>query len=473
MSFARGMSELRRRWGVLLELVHAPPPDEAVIRERLRFVERNIGLWVKLALAPLIYWFVFNPGETPSSAPREDLLHYLRTFTLLITCCSIGAAIVLWGMDEVSTVVLERVVHVMAILDLAFLGSLTLYSGGYSSILYWVFLGLILRNAAVISRPSVQMLVNLTAVATYVLAGRLDRSFDLLERSVMESYSPREVSEDGGYEPPSEPIESLVTRILLLVLMAAVATSLRILFDRQRHREAEAREFARKQEQLEAAGRLAAEIAHQLKNPLGVINNAAYTLQKTVREGKTITQQIAIIREEVARSDRIITELMGYAQLAEGRVERLEIADLIDEAVRLALPAGTDFDIRVERTFGPALPVLLGQRNHFVEIFANLLVNAREAMGGRGEIRIHVQSTPEYAVLVTVADNGPGIPAESLGKIWEPYYTTKDRGTGLGLAIVRHNAEIYGGRVRVESELGKGTCFFITLPARTVMRLRP
>jgi signal transduction histidine kinase len=254
--------------------------------------------------------------------------------------------------------------------------------------------------------------------------------------------------------------------------MTVVCLGLQILIDRQRQREAETQEFALKQEQLEAAGRLAAEIAHQLKNPLGIINNAAYTLQKTVREGKTITQQIAIIREEVARSDRIITDLMGYARLVEGRVERVTIAEILEQSLAIALPPGAGFPIQVHLDIPPALPVLLGQRGHFMEIFTNLLVNAREAMGQKGQIWITARPAPDYAIQVTVRDSGPGIPAEVIGRIWESYFTTKDRGTGLGLTIVKHTSEMYGGRVRVESDLGKGATFTITLPARTLMRLR-
>ena len=118
------------------------------------------------------------------------------------------------------------------------------------------------------------------------------------------------------------------------------------------------------------------------------------------------------------------------------------------------------------------LPGFLGQREHYLEIFTNLLVNAREAMDGSGQIWISVRGTPDYAVLVTIRDSGPGISAESLGRIWEAYFTTKDRGTGLGLAIVKHNTELYGGRIWAESEVGIGSTFTLTLPARTVMRIR-
>ena len=102
----------------------------------------------------------------------------------------------------------------------------------------------------------------------------------------------------------------------------------------------------------------------------------------------------------------------------------------------------------------------------------NLLTNAREAMGGEGEIFVGARAEPDFSVLVTLRDTGPGIPAELIPKLFEPYFTTKEKGTGLGLAIVKHNTELYGGTVSVESEVGRGTTFAIKLPARALMRLR-
>src|SRR5205085_10066874 len=129
-----------------------------------------------------------------------------------------------------------------------------------------------------------------------------------------------------------------------------------------------------------------AEIAHQLKNPLGIINNAAFTLQRTLKEGKTITQQIQIIREEVERGDRILTELMGYARLSEGKVEKLEVTAELDSAIDQVFPPGAKYDTKVHRDYAPALPPLLVQKGHISEVFVNLLQNAREAMDGKGEI---------------------------------------------------------------------------------------
>src|SRR6202000_1825809 len=101
---------------------------------------------------------------------------------------------------------------------------------------------------------------------------------------------------------------------------------IQVLFEKQKRAEAEATEFAARQERLHTAGRLAAEIAHQIKNPLGIITNAAFSLQRAIHAGETeVDEEIQIIREEIEHADRIITELMGYAQLAEGTVEKLEV----------------------------------------------------------------------------------------------------------------------------------------------------
>jgi signal transduction histidine kinase len=261
--------------------------------------------------------------------------------------------------------------------------------------------------------------------------------------------------------------------------MAVCCFGVQILFDRNRLAEenrklveAEAREYALRQRQLETAGRLAAQIAHQLKNPLGIINNAAFTLQRTVKEGKKITQQIQMIREEVDRSDRILTELMGYAQLSEGRVEKIDVAEELDRAIARVFPEAAKYDVQINRDYAPALPPLLLQRNHLSEVFVNLLQNAREAMDGKGTVTVRTRYGDNYTVLITVEDDGPGIDPDKLPRIFEPYFTTKEKGTGLGLAIVKHNTEIYGGRVEAQSELGKGTSFTIALPAQTVMRLR-
>ena len=101
----------------------------------------------------------------------------------------------------------------------------------------------------------------------------------------------------------------------------------------------------------------------------------------------------------------------------------------------------------------------------------NLLSNARDILVDRGQIALRTRFGQNYAVIVEVADNGPGMEPDILPQIWTPYFTTKKKGTGLGLAIVKHNVEMYGGHIEVYSEPGKGTCFTIELPARSFLKL--
>jgi len=326
----------------------------------------------------------------------------------------------------------------------------------------------VIRNALSMPEASRQIMMNLLATAMYLVGG-VGESFATRMEMEMLDEQLQQVLYPLGVEHPAE---SVILRVSLLLLLTTYCYGVEVLFDRHRRLEEEAEESAQRQRQLESAGRLAAEIAHQLKNPLGIINNAAFTLQRTVKEGKTITQQIKIIREEVERSDRIITELMGYSRLVEGKVERLDVVEELEAAIRQVFPPAVQFEVKIHRDYTPALPALLAQRSHIGEVFLNLLQNAREAMQGKGNLTVGTAVGENFSIIVTVADDGPGIRPEDHTRVFEAYYTTKEKGTGLGLSIVKHNTELYGGRGRLESALGMGSRFILEFPARTVMRLR-
>lgn len=264
-------------------------------------------------------------------------------------------------------------------------------------------------------------------------------------------------------EPGAEPF---LLRLIILWLLTASCYGVQLLSFRNRQAERDAREAEARNSELKTAGRLAAEIAHQLKNPLGIINNAAFSLQRGAREKRDISQQVEIIREEIERADQIITQLMGYAQLSEGRVEKLVVTEEIDHAIQEVLPAGASFSVEVERNYGEHLPELMMQRSHLRAVLVNILQNAREVTRGQGKITVTTRSQGENAVEISIEDSGPGIPPESLNRVFEAYYTSREKGTGLGLAIVKHNVELYGGSVRAESDPGKGARFILLFPAR-------
>jgi signal transduction histidine kinase len=454
--------------------VRIPPPDRQYARVRL--MERDIGIPVKGAILVVLfhYFFVSNFIETVIGSPtrplprppQEVLYENVSAFFIGYMLISAALATLLIGMRNFTLETIQRLVFINCFIDAFFFAALTVITDGFESFLYWVFLLLIMRNTVSVASAPRQLFLNFTVSGAYLLAAVMHY---LLKQRYYHTV------DDQSRHLAEAPIlwtEPFLLRLSLLILMTVICYGVQVLMEKQRRADEEAREFSLRQEQLQATGRLAAEIAHQLKNPLGIINNAAFTLQRTVKEGKTITQQIRIIREEVDRSDRIITELMGYARLSEGQVEKLDITEELDRAIEQVFPAGAIYEVKIRRDYGAALPPLLAQRGHLSEVFVNLLQNAREAMNGNGEIDVTAHYSDDYAIVVTIADNGPGIPPEKQDKIFEPYFTTKEKGTGLGLAIVKHNTELYNGSVELQSAPGKGTLFRVKLPARTIFTVK-
>jgi len=444
--------------------IQAPAPEQ--ILNRIETMERHIILPIKAAgIAILLQPHYFNSWIGDAARDLEISDATTRSFFGTYIFLNIVFAVMLLALRRLPLALCEWSVFAMSLVDGIFIGVLTLVTEGYYSTLYWFFLGLIARSAVSVPRATRQLLLNLTLSACYVTAGvfatLIAKNLTPTERSVIELYT------------VAYPAEPLSLRLVLLLLMTFGCYAVQVLLERQRQAAEEAREFAVREVQLRSAGRLAAEFAHQIKNPLAIINNAAFSLERGLgSEQNTAAEQIHMIQEEVGRADRIITEVMGYAQLSEGHVEKLNVIEQLNEAIARVFPTAATYPIRLHQEYAHSFPPLVMLRRHASEIFMNVLQNARDALETRGgNIFVKALAFGEHTIEVSIADDGPGIPPDKLGRIFEAYYTTKARGTGLGLATVKHNIELYGGTVRVESELGKGARFVLTFPAKTLMNL--
>jgi signal transduction histidine kinase len=456
----------------LRDLLRPTTPDPAQQLFRLKAIERDIVLPIKaLYLAVLVYYFLLTPWYGEAESAREMAVALTKQFLAIYLAANIALGIYLIRTRRLSLTWGQRSVFAMSVLDSLFLAAITLVTtGGFNSVLYWAFMGLVVRNAITFPVARMQIILNTTVLCSFALAGILDvisTNYDIQQM---------DAAQRSTYELPSQPdqipVQIFLLRFIVLIFLAGSCYGLQVLSENARLALEEAREFAARQEQLGAAGRLAAEIAHQIKNPLGIINNAAFSLQRSVAASKPVPlQQLQIIREEIDRADRIITELMGYAQLAEGRVERLNVTEELNRALNQVFPPGAYRSIQIRTDYAENLPPLLMQRKHFSEIVINILQNAREVLANGGHIDISAEAKDE-TVRIIIADDGPGVPPEKTEKIFDPYFSTKPQGTGLGLAIVRHNVEIYAGRVHVESELGQGARFILEFPTRTFMKIR-
>ena len=421
-------------------------------------MERNTILPVKVVyfLVLIFYlYFIEWPEMIDADRVRWTLLRTIQWFFVFCLIVNVIIGVMLIRMEEFSTRMLREVVFSICLFDALLLAMMTELTGGFESFLFWMFLGLQIRNAISMPIATTQIVANLSVSVIYLCAGAFD---------IVVARSEEELENITG--------EPVMLRALLLMLMTACGYGLQVLIDKQRRMEAEEDEYDRRQSQLQASGRLAAEIAHQVKNPLAIINNAAFALGQATNENETAKRQVGLIREEVNRADQIITKLMGYAQLVEGRLAKLDVNETLDAAIMQVFPRGSKFGTRIRREYGIALPPLLAQPEHISEVFVNVIQNAREVLGNNGEIRIKTSYEGDYTFRVVIEDNGPGIPTENLESVFEPYHSTKEKGTGLGLAIVRHNTELYGGTVKIESELGKYTRFNLFFPGRTAIRLQ-
>ena len=447
------------------ELLEETAPSPAQMVFRLQSVERDVILPVKVVyIGILLYSFYFSRWFEEVVIPPSVAQYIIERFFLIYFILNVIVGIILVFFRRFPALLVQRVIFTSNFVDGLFLAALTFVTGGFDSILYWVFLGLIVRNALSSPLAVPQIILNLSVSFCYLLAGILD---------VVIQDEMLDFEEMSRGAVPQNPTEPFLLRLIVLWLMTACCYGIQVLFEKQRQAAEEAQEFAARQEKLHSAGRLAAQIAHQIKNPLGIINNAAFSLQRAIQEGKgSGLQQIKIIREEVERSDQIITKLMGYAQLAEGKVEKLNLPEELRRAIAQVWPPGAKYETTPDVSCSAHLPPLLMQRGHLAEILVNILLNAREATQGRGHVQVTANHGPNHSVVIAIRDDGPGIPKEKQERIFEPYFSTKEKGTGLGLSIVKHNTEIYGGRVTVESELGQGATFVIVLPTRTFMKLQ-
>lgn len=463
------MKPSRAQWlKSLARLFEIPAPDPARLFHRIVMMERNIMLPIKAVFIGMIFYSfdVTTPWINLTSDTQDVVVETVQFLFWFYILANLIIAAILFAAERLPLAVVQWTVFTGSLVDGLFIAGMTVLTGGLDSVLFWLFVVLIIRNSVIVSPGGSQFILNFAICLCYVLVAGIDisvfQNLDEYNRHALDLSSRDEMT------------QPFVLRLAVLLLTTLCCSGLELLLERQRLATEEAGEFAAREGQLRSAGRLAAEFAHQIKNPLAIINNAAFSLQRAVREGKPpATQQLEIIQEEVARADKVITQIMGYAQLSEGRVEKLEVVGELNRAIAQVFPPAVPTGIKIHCKFGHNFPPLLMQRGHLSEILLNLLQNAREALGDKGNIFVAAECRRDYAVEISVRDDGPGIPPEKIERIFEAYYTTKEKGSGLGLAIVKHNSELYGGSVRaeskLESKLGKGAKFTVTFPAKALL----
>ena len=232
----------------------------------------------------------------------------------------------------------------------------------------------------------------------------------------------------------------------------------------------EAQEQLHRSEKLAAIGQLAGGVGHELRNPLGAIKNAIFYVRRRIAKSDLpatepkVMEFLDTIDKEVNSANKVITDLLGFSRVAKPTVSSVNIGGMIEAALEHVPMPG---NVELTRNIDPSLPMVMVDGSQIQQVFANIILNAIEAMPEGGRLEIIARSKDDF-VQVRFTDTGCGIPQSIISKIFDPLFTTKAKGIGLGLAMCKSTLERHGGDIQVETEEGKGTTFTISLPTKEV-----
>ncbi len=223
-------------------------------------------------------------------------------------------------------------------------------------------------------------------------------------------------------------------------------------------------EQVRRQERLAALGSMVAGVAHEIRNPLGIIRGSAQILNKRFKGVENEEGLSEFIIEEVNRLSRVVNDFLMFARPPVPTLESLEVEDMIDQVLAYTTNQQSTETYTYQKDIQPDLPPIGADIGLCRQVFLNLFINAQDAMPQGGTILIRCKKRAQREIAIEIIDQGSGIEPEKLERIFDPFYTSKDSGTGLGLSLVHQIMSSHGGKVEVESHPAHGSIFRVIFP---------
>lgn len=221
----------------------------------------------------------------------------------------------------------------------------------------------------------------------------------------------------------------------------------------------------RENERLAAVGRMAAGVAHEVRNPLSSIKGLALLLKGKFEEHSRDSEAAALLIEQVERMNRTVSELLSFTRPAPLKLEKISLGVLLENTLRLIESDADGSGVRTSLEVAPDLPDIAADRDRLNQVFINLLLNSVQAMDQGGELKVTAETGKDNrTVTVRIQDTGCGVPPENLPQLFYPYFTTKKGGTGIGLAISQKIVSDHKGSIRIESVKGEGATVTVELP---------
>jgi signal transduction histidine kinase len=226
--------------------------------------------------------------------------------------------------------------------------------------------------------------------------------------------------------------------------------------------------YMRRADRLASLGTLTAGLAHEIRNPLVAIKTFTQLLPERLEDEEFRRHFLSIASGEVDRISSLINELLEFARISDPKLEMQDVNGILDGMILLISTESKKKHVEIVKDYGQDLPLISIDREQIKQVFLNILLNAIEATPENGKIAVETRSFlkpgGEPYIQIQFTDTGCGIPAEYLEEIFNPFFTTKNKGSGLGLSISHQIVQDHKGYIDVESELDKGTSFFINLP---------
>jgi len=258
---------------------------------------------------------------------------------------------------------------------------------------------------------------------------------------------------------------SVVMGLLFLVLRFVVKRGEGII-ERRALERLELEEQLNRAERLSTLGEMVASVSHEIRNPLGIIKSSAELLKKrmsTIDAGNTMPE---IIVEEAGRLNHIITDFLNFARPQTPNLAPCRLDAIVEKNITFLASQIDEGGHSIRKHYPDDIPEIMADADMLYQALLNLLINAMQAMPGGGEISVGISTSDHDTVQIDIEDSGEGISAEVLEKIWDPFFTTKQKGTGLGLGIVKNIIDYHTGSIGIHNSDNGGTRVTIELPAR-------
>ncbi len=218
-------------------------------------------------------------------------------------------------------------------------------------------------------------------------------------------------------------------------------------------------------DRLAAMGELTAGVAHEVRNPLGIIRASVQLLEESNCDEGRLHEASQVIKQEIDRLDKVIKALLDFGRPSSPTLRPVDVAETLSEVVLFTRKFASRSGVEIVEDYAEGVPRIIADEDQVKQIAVNLVSNAVQAMEETGgTVKVSTGSSNGF-VVIAFADDGPGIPAVDIGKVFDPFFSTRDKGTGLGLTIVHRIVDEHNGHIEVTSNPGEGTVFTVSLPA--------